>query len=132
MAQLVIAYEPVWAIGTGLNATPEQAAEAHGHIRQRLRHWHGAEAAERCHVIYGGSVKPGNIREIVSQADVDGALVGGPAWISRDLWRSFHAAGQGGIIPSFNVWKDSTVLSCCDVLRHRVRRADAGDPAAAG
>ena len=77
LGQLVIAYEPVWAIGTGRNATPAQAAEAHGHIRQRLRQWFGADAAELCHVIYGGSVKPENARELVSQPDVDGALVGG-------------------------------------------------------
>jgi triosephosphate isomerase len=77
MAHLVVAYEPVWAIGTGRNATPAQAAEAHAHIRQRLRQWFGAEAAELCHVIYGGSVKPDNIRELIAQPDVDGALVGG-------------------------------------------------------
>jgi triosephosphate isomerase (TIM) len=77
IAQLVIAYEPVWAIGTGRNATPAQAAEAHGHIRNRLRQWFGADAAELCHVIYGGSVKPENIRDLVTQANVDGALVGG-------------------------------------------------------
>ena len=77
MAQLVIAYEPVWAIGTGRNATPVQAAEAHRHIRQRLRQWFGAEAAEHCHILYGGSVKPDNIRELIAQPDVDGALVGG-------------------------------------------------------
>ena len=74
---LVLAYEPVWAIGTGRNATPAQAAEAHAHIRQRLRQWFGADAAAQCHVIYGGSVKPDNIRELVTQPDVDGALVGG-------------------------------------------------------
>jgi len=77
LARFVIAYEPVWAIGTGRNATPEQAAEAHGHIRQRLRQWFGAEAAELCRVIYGGSVKPDNIRDLITQPDVDGALVGG-------------------------------------------------------
>ncbi|MBI1874338.1 MAG: triose-phosphate isomerase [Acidobacteria bacterium] len=76
-ALLVIAYEPVWAIGTGRNASPEQAEDAHAHIRTRLRQWFGAEAAEQCHIIYGGSVKPGNIAELVVQLDVDGALVGG-------------------------------------------------------
>jgi triosephosphate isomerase len=77
LAQLVIAYEPVWAIGTGRTATPAQAGEAHTHIRGRLRQWFGAEAAEACHVIYGGSVKPENARDLLGQADVDGALVGG-------------------------------------------------------
>ena len=77
LAQLVLAYEPVWAIGTGRNATPDQAGEAHAHIRQRLRQWFGAEAADLCRVIYGGSVKPENIRDLVAQPDVDGALVGG-------------------------------------------------------
>jgi triosephosphate isomerase (TIM) len=82
---LVIAYEPVWAIGTGRNATPQQAREAHAHIRARVRQWFGGTAADQCHVIYGGSVKPDNIRELSSLEDVDGALVGGA---SLDL-RSF-------------------------------------------
>ena len=77
LERLVIAYEPVWAIGTGRNATPGQAGEAHRHIRQRLQQWFGAGAAEVCRVIYGGSVKPENIRDLVAQPDVDGALVGG-------------------------------------------------------
>ena len=77
VAELVIAYEPVWAIGTGRTATAAQAGEAHAHIRKRLRQWFGADAAERCHVIYGGSVKPDNIRELMADPDVDGALVGG-------------------------------------------------------
>ena len=77
VAALVIAYEPVWAIGTGRTATSVQAQEAHAHIRQRLRQWFGAAAADECHVIYGGSVKPENTRELVAQPDVDGALVGG-------------------------------------------------------
>ena len=76
-SDLIVAYEPVWAIGTGRNATAAQAEEAHAHIRGRLREWFGPEAADRCHVIYGGSVKPDNIRELISQPDVDGALVGG-------------------------------------------------------
>ena len=74
---LVIAYEPVWAIGTGRNATPAQAQEAHAHIRSRLRQGFGAEAAERCRLLYGGSVKPDNIADLRAQPDVDGALVGG-------------------------------------------------------
>jgi triosephosphate isomerase len=86
IASLVIAYEPVWAIGTGRNATAVQAEEAHSHIRQRLRQWFGADAAEHCHVIYGGSVKPDNIHELVVLPDVDGALVGGA---SLEI-RSFH------------------------------------------
>jgi len=77
VSALVIAYEPVWAIGTGRNATPAQAAEAHAHIRGRLRQWFGGPAADHCHVIYGGSVKPDNISELVVLPDVDGALVGG-------------------------------------------------------
>jgi len=77
VAALVIAYEPVWAIGTGRVATAAQAGEVHAHIRKRLRQWFGADAADACHVIYGGSVKPDNIAELLAEADVDGALVGG-------------------------------------------------------
>jgi len=77
LVRLVIAYEPVWAIGTGRNATPAQAAEAHGHIRKRLQQWFGAEPSELCRIVYGGSVKPENIRDLASQPNVDGALVGG-------------------------------------------------------
>ena len=77
VASLVIAYEPVWAIGTGRNATPAQAAEAHGHIRSRLRQWFGADTSERCRIVYGGSVKPDNSRALMNTPDVDGALVGG-------------------------------------------------------
>ena len=77
VAALVIAYEPVWAIGTGRTASSAQAQEAHAHIRGRLRQWFGAPAADGCHVIYGGSVKPDNTSELIGQPDVDGALVGG-------------------------------------------------------
>lgn len=86
LGQLVVAYEPVWAIGTGRNATPEQAGEAHAHIRKRLRQWFGGQAADACHVIYGGSVKPDNIRDLVSQPDVDGALVGGASLEIRSFF----------------------------------------------
>ena len=77
VAALVMAYEPVWAIGTGRNATAAQAGEVHAHIRRRLRQWFGGDAADRCRVLYGGSVKPDNIRSLIAEPDVDGALVGG-------------------------------------------------------
>jgi triosephosphate isomerase len=77
VAAIVLAYEPVWAIGTGRTATAAQAEEAHAHIRTRLRQWFGADAADRARVLYGGSVKPDNIRELIAEPDVDGALVGG-------------------------------------------------------
>jgi triosephosphate isomerase len=83
IAELVVAYEPVWAIGTGRTATAAQAGEVHTHIRKRLRQWFGAEAADCCRVIYGGSVKPDNIRELVAEPDVDGALVGGASLDAR-------------------------------------------------
>jgi triosephosphate isomerase len=74
---LVVAYEPVWAIGTGRNATPDQANAAHQHIRTQLASQFGDTAAAACRVIYGGSVKPANAGELMTQPDVDGALVGG-------------------------------------------------------
>jgi len=77
VAEMVLAYEPVWAIGTGRNATAAQAQEAHAHIRGRLRQWFGGEAAERCRILYGGSMKPDNVAQLVGEADVDGGLVGG-------------------------------------------------------
>jgi len=97
IALAVIAYEPVWAIGTGRNATPAQAAEAHGHIRQRLRQWFGNEAAEQCHVIYGGSVKPENISDLVSQKDVNGALVGGASLDVRGFFE-IVSRSRGAIV----------------------------------
>ena len=77
LAAMVLAYEPVWAIGTGRNATPAQAGEAHFHIRQRLKQWFGLDASDRCRILYGGSVKPDNIARLIAEPDVDGALVGG-------------------------------------------------------
>ena len=75
--KLVIAYEPVWAIGTGKTATPEQAQEAQKFIRGLLKKLYNTEVAEEIRIQYGGSVKPDNIAEIMRQPDVDGALVGG-------------------------------------------------------
>ncbi len=77
MERIIIAYEPVWAIGTGKTATPEQAQEMHGFIRKILVETHGQETADQIRILYGGSVKPENVRDLMNQADIDGALVGG-------------------------------------------------------
>ncbi len=77
MAETILAYEPVWAIGTGRNASPEQAQEVHTFIRRTLISLFDEAVAKRVRIQYGGSVKPSNARELMSQADVDGALVGG-------------------------------------------------------
>jgi triosephosphate isomerase len=76
LEELMIAYEPVWAIGTGRTATPDQARDAHGYLRGLLRERWG-DSAGRVPLLYGGSVKPENAKELLSQADVDGVLVGG-------------------------------------------------------
>ena len=77
VAKIVLAYEPVWAIGTGKTATPQQAQEVHAFIRQLLGKMFGAEAAQRVRIQYGGSVTPENIASLIVQPDIDGALVGG-------------------------------------------------------
>ena len=81
---LVIAYEPVWAIGTGKTATAEQAQEIHAYIREVLRSKFGA-VAEECPILYGGSCKPSNAGEIFAKADVDGGLIGGAALKAEDF-----------------------------------------------
>ena len=81
---MVIAYEPVWAIGTGLTPTVDDVAEAHAHIRKELGQLIGAEA-ERTRILYGGSVKPSNARELLSVANVNGALVGGASLKAADF-----------------------------------------------
>jgi triosephosphate isomerase len=83
---LVVAYEPVWAIGTGKVATPDDVAEAHGHIRSLLVQIFGAEAAKAVRILYGGSVKPGNAGALLALEDVDGALVGGASLKADDFW----------------------------------------------
>lgn len=89
-ADLVMAYEPVWAIGTGRNATPAQAQEAHAHIRTELRRLAPA-AAEAVRILYGGSVKPDNAKELMRQPDVDGGLIGG-ASLKADSFLGIYAA----------------------------------------
>ena len=92
LQETVIAYEPVWAIGTGRNATPEQAQEAHAFIRHILREIGGDATAERVRIQYGGSVKPENAHEIMSEADIDGALVGGASLDPRSFAQIVKAA----------------------------------------
>jgi triosephosphate isomerase (TIM) len=75
--RIIVAYEPVWAIGTGRTATPEQAQEMHAFIRRVFAERHSSNAAAELRILYGGSVKPDNIRGLMSQQDIDGALVGG-------------------------------------------------------
>ena len=75
--RIIVAYEPVWAIGTGRTATPEIAAEVHSHIRQLARKMFGEDSAQGLRILYGGSVKPDNVKGLMAQDEIDGALVGG-------------------------------------------------------
>jgi triosephosphate isomerase len=88
----VIAYEPVWAIGTGRTASPEQAQEAHAFTRSVLTDMFGEETAQKLRIQYGGSVKPNNMAELISQKDVDGALVGGASMEPGSFWEICRAA----------------------------------------
>ncbi|HET7626653.1 MAG TPA: triose-phosphate isomerase, partial [Verrucomicrobiae bacterium] len=85
MTETVLAYEPVWAIGTGKTATTQQAQEAHAFIRSQLAGMFDETVARRVRIQYGGSVKPSNARELMSQPDVDGALVGGASLEARSF-----------------------------------------------
>ena len=77
LSKVVIAYEPIWAIGTGETASPEQAQDMHKHLRGAFCHHYGAEVSDAISILYGGSVKPANAKDIFGQLDVDGGLVGG-------------------------------------------------------
>jgi len=84
-AKVVLAYEPVWAIGTGLTASPEQAQEVHAFIRATLAAKYGQELADATTILYGGSCNPSNAEDLFSQADIDGGLIGGASLKSRDF-----------------------------------------------
>ena len=86
-SRIIIAYEPVWAIGTGRTATPEMAAEAHGFLRGLARRQFGEREADGVRILYGGSVKPDNIGGLMAQEEIDGALVGG-ASLKVDSFRA--------------------------------------------
>ena len=96
MSQVVIAYEPVWAIGTGLTATPEQAEQAHVHLRNWLTSRYNPQVAEATRILYGGSVKPDNAAELIGQPNVDGALVGG-ASLKAEQFVPIIAAAAGTV-----------------------------------
>ena len=93
MGKVIIAYEPVWAIGTGVNATPEQAQEMHAFIREHLKKEFSEELAQSTSVIYGGSVTPNNAKSLFSCPDVDGGLIGGASLVARDFLSIVKAAG---------------------------------------
>jgi triosephosphate isomerase len=84
-AKLVLAYEPVWAIGTGRTATPEQAQEVHAFLRTQLAAMFGDDVAETVRILYGGSMKPKNAAELLDQADIDGGLIGGASLVADDF-----------------------------------------------
>jgi len=85
MENIVIAYEPVWAIGTGKNATSEQAQEMHAFIRSTISKKFGKEVADKVSILYGGSCKPSNAEEIFARPDVDGGLIGGASLVADDF-----------------------------------------------
>ena len=89
-ATTVLAYEPVWAIGTGLTATPEQAQEIHYFIRKWIENNFNAELAQQIRILYGGSVKPDNVRDLMAEADIDGALVGGASLKADSFVKLIH------------------------------------------
>ncbi len=94
---IVIAYEPVWAIGTGKTATSLQAQEAHAFIREWLRDRFGTEIADSIHILYGGSMKPENIGELIAQPDIDGGLIGGASLKIGDFEAMINTALRAGV-----------------------------------
>tara|TARA_B100000768_G_scaffold62566_1_gene60631 strand:+ start:334 stop:1110 length:777 start_codon:yes stop_codon:yes gene_type:complete len=92
MSQITVAYEPVWAIGTGVTASAEQAQEMHRFIRERIEEWYTVKTAESTRILYGGSCKPSNANEIFSQPDVNGGLIGGAALDAKSFLSLIEAS----------------------------------------
>ncbi len=93
---ITLAYEPVWAIGTGQTASPEQAQEMHSFIRRLIKNKYGSETANQVRILYGGSVKPGNAAELFAQPDIDGGLIGGASLKANDFLAIIQAAKEAG------------------------------------
>src|SRR5205807_135034 len=129
-ARLVIAYEPVWAIGTGLTPTTDDVAEVHGRIRERLVARFGA-AGEGIRVLYGGSVKPGNARELLSVDNVDGALVGGASLKADDFRGTANVLTRTTAILAALFFATSLLLSILAGLDRKPRSILQGGPAPA-
>ena len=91
LKNIVLAYEPVWAIGTGETASPEQAQDMHAFIRQTIKNKYNETVAQDISILYGGSVKPSNAKEIFSKPDVDGGLIGGAALNAKDFYDIVNA-----------------------------------------
>src|SRR5439155_137645 len=99
MEKVVLAYEPVWAIGTGVNATPTQAGEVHGYLRGLLSELASKEAAQSVRILYGGSVKPENVDTLVAEPEIDGALVGGASLNAPGFVAIVRKAARAGTAP---------------------------------
>ncbi|MGH8746785.1 MAG: triose-phosphate isomerase, partial [Burkholderiales bacterium] len=95
LAESVLAYEPVWAIGTGRNASPEQAQAVHAFVRARIAERNG-EVAAQLRILYGGSVKPANAKALFAMPDIDGGLIGGASLVADDFLAIVRAAEPGG------------------------------------
>jgi len=91
---LILAYEPIWAIGSGQTATPEQAEEIHSFTRENIANKYGSDYAKEIRILYGGSVKPENALELFQQPDIDGGLIGGASLLADDFTKIIKSASN--------------------------------------
>ena len=92
--QIILAYEPVWAIGTGINATPDQAQQMHKYVRAQITKRYNQELSNSVPILYGGSLKPSNSKEILSKPDIDGGLIGGASLNFDDFFSIIRSIGK--------------------------------------